>query len=293
MRVSTNYQYQLYQAAIDQTTTSYVNAQQAVSTGKRINQLSDDPYGAVTAVSMSSLQAQLQQYASNITSANDYLNTTESASSQLGTLLNQAYSLAVQGANSTNDHTALNAIASQISDLQNQLVSIGNTQNSTGQYIFAGQSSNTKPFSAANGKLAYAGDTNNISVAVGPNSQMVVNTPGSPLFTNLYNQLEQLKTNLKNGNLSAISGSDVANLKSSIANVAQLNGEVGAQIQETATLSSDNTRRQTELTTNISNIEDVNISQAVIQLTQAQNAYQAAIETAGQLSKYNLLSFIG
>ena len=293
MRISTNYQYQLFQSSLNESMTNYVAAQQAVSTGKRITQISDDPYGTVSAISMTSVQSQLQQYASNLGTATDYMKTTDSALTQVGSLLNQAYSLAVQGANGTNDQPSRNALASQITDLQQQLVSIGNSQNSNGDYVFAGQNNKTQPFTITAGKLAFSGDTNNVSVEVGPNSQMNVNTPGSPLVTDIYKQLDQLKADLTSGSLSKISGSDIVNIKASISNVAQLNGEVGAQVAAANNLTASNTQQQSFLTQNISNVTDVNIAQAVVQLTQAQTAYQAAIESAGQANKYNLLSFIG
>jgi flagellar hook-associated protein 3 FlgL len=186
----------------------------------------------------------------------------------------------------------LNAIASQITNIQSSLVNIGNTQNSSGQYVFAGQNTSTAPFSATNGKLTYTGDQGNINVEVAPGDQMTVNTPGSPLFTSMYSQLQSLKEDLQSGNLSKISNTDIANLKASMTTASNLNGQFGAQVDTVTTLTNNNTQRLTDLTSGISNIENVNVAAAAITLSQAQTAYQAALEVTANANKYNLVDFL-
>lgn len=207
--------------------------------------------------------------------------------------MNQAYQLAVEGANGTNNQDSLNALASQITDIQTALVNVGNTQNSSGQYIFAGQMTNTKPFTENSGSLAYAGDTGSLSIEVAPGQQMAVNAPGSPLFTDIYTQLQTLKSNLASGNTSNISNTDLANIKQSMSNVSELNGQFGAQVDAVTSMTAANTQRTNDLTTGISNIENVDIAKAAVQLTQAQTAYQAALEATANANKYSLLNFIG
>jgi flagellar hook-associated protein 3 FlgL len=206
--------------------------------------------------------------------------------------MTQAYQLAVEGANGSNNSSSLNAIASQITNIQSSLVNIGNTQNSSGQYVFAGQNTSTAPFSATNGKLTYTGDQGNINVEVAPGDQMTVNTPGSPLFTSMYSQLQSLKEDLQSGNLSKISNTDIANLKASMTTASNLNGQFGAQVDTVTTLTNNNTQRLTDLTSGISNIENVNVAAAAITLSQAQTAYQAALEVTANANKYNLVDFL-
>jgi len=292
MRISTSYEYQLYQSEIDSSTAAYNNAQQAVATGKAINQISDDPYGAMNALNMTALQSQINQFNNNLGTAKDFMSTNENALTQVTNLMNQAYQVAVQGANGTNNQDALNAMASQITNIQAGLVNVANTQNASGQYVFAGQQTNVQPFNSSNGKLTYSGDSGNISIEVAPGQQMAVNTPGSPLFTNLYNQLETLKSDLSSGSLSKISNTDLANLKTSMSNVSDLNGQYGAQIDAVTTMVNANTQRTTDLTSNISNIENVNVAQAALTLTQTQTVYQAALDTISQANKYNLVDFL-
>lgn len=292
MRISTNYEYARLQAEVEGTSNAYTNAQQAVTTGLRINQLSDDPAGAATAVSINSLMAQIEQYNSNMAEGQNFLNTTDSALSQAANLVNSAYQLAVSGATSTNDQSARNAMASQIGDLQASLVRLANTQMPDGQYVFAGQNTSVQPFSVSSGKLNYAGDGGSVTVATGPSQTLAVNTPGSPLFTEIYAKLQALREDLAGGNLSKISSQDIPAMQGEVSNVNQIRGSIGAQVQAITSQTQDNAQRLTELNKSVSGITNVDMAAAIITMTQAQTAYQAALMVTAQANKLSLLNFI-
>jgi flagellar hook-associated protein 3 FlgL len=282
----------MYLSELDRTSTAYTNTQQTLSTGKRINQVSDDPVGAVSAINMTALNGQLAQYSSNLSQAKDWYSFTDNALSQTNTILNSAYTLALNAANGTVDQTARNAMITQISDMESTIVNQANSQGPQGQYVFAGQKTDTQPFSAANGKLTYSGDSGSISVETGPADQMVVNSQGGPLYTSIYNQLESLKSHLASGSTSGITNTDLAAIKASIGSVNDVRGRIGAQLQTVANLTTDNTQRQQEFTKSISDVTDADMAQATLQFTQAQTAYQAALTTIGQANKFSLMDFI-
>lgn len=292
MRVSTSYRYEMFQSEIDRTSSSYLDAQQQVSSGKRINNLSDDPYGATVSISMRTLKAQLEQYNANLDQAKGFLGYTESSLSEITKVLNSVYQVAVQGANSTNDAAANQALVTQLNTLQTRIVDLANSQGPNGEYLFAGQKTDSAPYSIVNGALTCAGDSNSILVETSPNSQMAVNIPGGATFTNLYQTIANLKSDLSAGNLSKISSQDIASIKSGLDQITQLNGQVGAKLQTIATQSQDNQKRITDFTASISGVEDVDVAQAMVNLTKAQTAYQAALMTTGQANKFSLLDFI-
>src|SRR5882757_3057267 len=128
MRISTNYQYSSYQYNLQNADQQLVTLTQQLSTGKRLNDPSDDPVGLGQAISLHSLQAGIQQYMGNLNTAKGALGTVDNTASSISSLMNSAYSIAVQGASSTTDQAGRAALASQISSLQQQLVSLANTQ---------------------------------------------------------------------------------------------------------------------------------------------------------------------
>lgn len=292
MRVSTNYIFQSSSTAIQNAQQTEVQLQQEISTGKRINQPSDDPYGLSQALTLTSLKNTLSQYNSNLSYAKQYLSESNTALTGVNSMVGQAYQLAVTAANSTTDQTARQGMVSQITQMQQQLVSLANSQGANGEYIFAGQKTQAAPFTVTNGALVYSGDTNNINVAVGPNQSMTVNTQAGTMLSNLYSQLETFKNDLSSGNVSAISDVDIANLQSSQTAVLQAQGTIGGNLQQVTTLTNANSLRTTDLTSQISNITDANIAQVATQYQSAQTVYQAAITMAGQISSLSLASYL-
>jgi len=292
MRVSTGYTYEVYLGEIDRTSSAYFDAQQAVSTGKRIRQASDDPNGTTNSLSMRSLLTTVNQFSSNLENGKNFLNFTDAALSNVSNALNSAYQVALSGANGTNDQATRNGMVDQITPIEQSLVQLANSKGANGQYIFAGQKTDTQPFVVQNGKLVYSGDQNSISVETGPSDTLAVNTQGSPLFTDAYAMLEDLKKNLLSGSTGAISSTNVGALKDAITNVNGIRGQIGSKVQLVNQLQGQNTQRVQDLTTGISNVEDVDVSQAVINLKQTETAYQAALAATGGANKFSLLDFI-
>ena len=69
-------------------------------------------------------------------------------------------------------------------------------------------------------------------------------------------------------------------------------GYVGTKLQSVATLTDNYSKRITDLTGSVSDIEDVDLSAAIEKYTLAQTAYQAALSVASQGYKLSLLNFI-
>lgn len=292
MRISTDYRFDNTIGWIDQAVQSMTDAQNQVSSGKRFQTISQDPYAATQSLRLRSVLNDITQYGNNISNVKTSLNTSESALDEMNTLMKQANTLAISAANATTDQATRNSYISQISTIQARLVTLANSQGATGQYIFAGQKNDKPPFAASNGVLTFSGDTNDVTSEVGPGTQMAANTQISDMMTKVYSQLETFKKDLSSGNTSLISSQDIANTKAASDQLIQLRGTVGAQLSTLADLSSQNSKRQLDVTTNLSDNEDVDISAAVTKLQAAQTAYQAALSVASIGFKTSLMNYI-
>lgn len=292
MRISTSYQYESSTTAIQNAQQTEVALQKELSTGKRINQPSDDPNGLYQSLTLSSLNNTLTQYNSNLTYAKQFLDESNNALTSVNSMASQAYQLAVQAANSTTSQDARQGMVNQVTQMQQQLVSLANSQGANGEHIFAGQKTKAAPFSVVSNALTYSGDANNINVEVGPGQTMAVNTQAGTMLTNLYNQLQTFKNDLSSGNVSALSNVDITNLQNSQTAVLQAQGAIGGNLQQVTTLTSANTLRSNELTAQISNLTDTNVAQVATQYQSAQTVYQAAITMAAQISTLSLTSYL-
>jgi len=133
--------------AIWQTQEQENTALQQVSTGRRVNVPSDDPAAAAALVGNLTSSAQNDQYLQNTSSVEGMLQTADSTLSSVVSVLNQAISLGVQGANGTLSPSDQQGIAQQVIGIQSQVLQLANTSYQ-GIYIFAGTATTTPPFVA-------------------------------------------------------------------------------------------------------------------------------------------------
>lgn len=292
MRISTAYQYSNLETNVQLTAGRLYDAQQQVSTGRRLNKPSDDPAGLAKSLSLRTLRASIEGYDQNLQTAKGILGYTDESLSSMHDIANSAYQAALKGANSSTDQPARNALADQITQLQTRLVTVANSRGPSGQYLFAGQKDDTQPYTVGPSGIFYNGDNRQVVVPTDPTSTIVVSSPGEPMVSNFYTQLETLKNDLLGGNPGALSNVDVASMQAAQTQFSSLRGQVGSKLQTVADATTQNARRKDDLTGNISDIEEVDMSQAILGYQQAQNAYQAALTVAGQGFKMSLMDFI-
>jgi flagellar hook-associated protein 3 FlgL len=292
MRISTAYQFDMYSNDIRVAQERLAAAGRQVSTGKRIEKASDDPLGASRMLSMKSYKAATEQYSANLNVAKGVLGYTEEALSSVYDGLKRAYTLAVQGANSPTDQEGRNAMAQEIRSIQDRLVQQSNTRGPSGQYIFAGQKNGTVPYTVSGNTLAFSGDTKAVLVEASPQETMQVNTVAEPMMTDIYNKLETLRNNLLGGNVGAISGVGINDMQAAMQSVSAERGQVGAKLRKVQDYSDQYTRRVDDLTQGISDIEEVDISEAIMKYQAAQSTYQGALTVASKGFQLSLMDFI-
>ena len=292
MRISTSYQYDSYSSQIATSQARYLEAQQRVATGKRLNRPSDDPAGVATVLSVKSLKATTEQYQRNVQRAKGVLGFTESALGEANTLFRRAYELTLRAANSITDQTGREAMVAEVTEIQRRLVDLGNTKGPSGEYVFAGQANDARPFSVSGTSLTYSGDAGQILVETGPVETLAINSAGDPLFTNAYAELENLKNDLMGGNISSLSGVRIAAIQDTLNAFSQERGAVGARLRTVDDLTARYSRMADEFTKHISDVEDVDVDQAIMQYRLAETAYTAALQVASQGFRLSLMDFI-
>lgn len=294
MRVSTQQQYNTYSSRIHRTQADYFRAQQEVMTGKKADIFTNDPSSGAYLVRAKDLQSALTQFKSNLNSAKDYSGTSETALGNMHDILKTAKTLGLQGANSSTDQAARDSLAKQVGDLQNRLLQEMNSQGGAGQYVFAGQNTGVKPFTlnATLNGVDFGGDSNPILVEVGPGETLVVNQNLAPQFQAAYQHLESLKANLSSGNVSGISDINLAELDADMSIMRQQRGEAGSKMTIVSNLETQGQRRLDELAKRISEVEDVDLSEAITRMQLAQTAYQATLQVTSQAQRLSLMDYL-
>jgi len=153
------------------------------SSSLSVNVPSDNPTAAAEAVGVQQASLLNTQFAANQASATNSLNL---ESSTLGSIsktisaIQQEFTAA--GAPGLTDATR-STIAQEIQSNEQQLVSLGNTQDAQGNYIFGGFETTTPPFTVApDGSVSYSGDNGQLLTQVGNTRSIATNDPGSSIF---------------------------------------------------------------------------------------------------------------
>ena len=292
MRVSTNYQFETMRSKMNTAGDNYRVAQQRVSSGKRINSLSDDPRGLSDVLTMRGVKASIEQYKTNLDRASTWLKTSESSLSEVGNLLNRANSLAISGASATTSMDSRRAMAVEVQTIRDQVFSLANSKGPTGGYLFAGTATDKQPFNITTTGIAFQGNSGTMKVEANANDAVTINTDAQQLFTTIYATLDQLKTNLEGGSTTTISDVSIKAVQDGISLLNNIRGDVGTRAKSVESFQNDHSRRIEELTSSISNLEDVDLSQAIMEYKSAETAYQASLQVMSQGFGLSLLNYI-
>lgn len=188
MRISTSQIFNQNLIAMQQQQAKLAETQLQISTGEKILNPSDDPAGSVQLLNLQREASLSTQYLENADKATNKLENEEVTLASASDLLQRIRELAVQGLNDTNSQSDRQAIAAEISELNQQLFALANTRDSNGDYLFSGYASNTQPYNTLLGD--YQGDEGQRNLKVGPGVLVPTNDSGSAVFESTFIRTE-------------------------------------------------------------------------------------------------------
>jgi len=297
MRVATNTVDSNIISQIQQLSAQQVQLQSEVSTGLRITNPSDDPAAYSRVLSDTSQSSAIAQYSSNATAALAVNQATVSALTEVKSISDRATQIGTLGAG-TIGATAMGAYASEVNQLIEQTVQLGNGKFNN-NYLFSGTAVTTAPYSVsrdAQGNITSVSYSGNASQSSIPISSTANIAPGSDSTTNqglttFMNNLVALRDALTSGDTTAVSTAQTSLLSSenTVVNGISELGAVQMRIQV-------NQDQQTSLSQTlgklVSDETSADLPTTVVKLTQAQNAYQAAIQSAASIMQKSILTYL-
>ncbi len=198
MRVAHKTIFETIEFELGATLQELAEANTVVTTGKRINSVSDDPVGLTQLLDIGSNISNLDQIERNISTGKAWLNNGETALSSLKDLLSEAMVLSEQMANGTYNEYQRETSAKRVDGILRQAINYGNTT-VNGQYIFGGTKTETMPFDLDDEdnptKATYSGNENEFSIKTGADSSVAVGQNGKEVFG--YSTLEITSKNNK------------------------------------------------------------------------------------------------
>ncbi len=304
MRITLNMQTSGALLSINDQQEKITQLSQQIASGVTLSSPSDDPYVWAQTMNINQGLDQYNSILSNVNFATGWGQATESALNQLSDLVSQAKQIAIQatGATGTNQSASL---ADEVNGVLQQAVSLANSQYGD-QYIFGGTNTGSAPFSINNttGAVTNIGNPDYIQVKTstsdGSDGTTTVNLTGNDVFTytsggnnnvNMLQEIWNLGQDIQNNNSTGIS-SDLTSLSDAFDHINNESSVNGSTLSELTNQQSAINVIQTNEKSTLSGLEDTDMATATTKLTQAQTAYQAALQVVGMLDNLNLASLL-
>ncbi|MBO2695707.1 flagellar hook-associated protein FlgL [Shewanella algae] len=190
MRISTSQMYQQNLNSILQKQTDTNRILEQLSSGKKVNTAGDDPVAAIGIDNLYQQNALVQQYLKNVDYSKNHLSMAESKLGSAETLVTSIREQMLRAVNGTLAPSERQMIADELRGSLDELLSIANTQDESGNYLFSGYSTDTQPFAFdASGNMVYSGDSGVRDALVAQGVAMGTNIPGDSAFMKVPNGL--------------------------------------------------------------------------------------------------------
>ncbi len=285
-----------------------------ISSGKRINRPSDDPSSFATAERMKTLGNQLARREESIASARTFVDRTQQELDGLADLFTKAREDGVRAADDTRSADDRAAIANELRSIKGEVVDrMNSTQD--GEYIFAGNRTDTQPFGAdgsandaapINGSLdALDGDRTR---PIGKNQDLTINVDGKALaqydtaggdpetitgaLDNLIKAVDPADNSPPSGPPDPDISTALGEVEDALDHVISKGSEAGAIGRRLSTAQEQVEAASLEANERRSDAEDTDLATAISELQQRQTQLQAAFQATSSSQQTSLVNFL-
>jgi flagellar hook-associated protein 3 FlgL len=310
MRISTSTIYDLGVGAITRQQSALLKTQQQLASGSRILTPADDPIAAARALETTQADSMNTQYSVNRGWAKDSLSQVDGVLTGADNLLQDVKQLVVQAGNGSYSDSDRLSIATTLKSRFDELVSLANSTDGTGKYLFSGYSTSTPPFTNNAGTVQYSGDEGQRVIQVSATQQLQISESGRELFervpdasggyqsifktiNDLVNVLQTPVTNAA-AQAALTSGLSTANdnVTRALDHILAARATVGANLNQLDNLDNAGQDLGLQYKKTLSSLQDVDYAKAISDLNLQQVSLQAAQQSFQKITSLSLFDYI-
>lgn len=280
--------------------------QMQLAASKEVLKPSDSPEKSANITRLKSVVDRQQSYLDTINTVKDKLTQQETAVKSATDVLVRLKELAVQSANDTNSPQDRQYIGVEVGELRQQLLSLANTQDVNGNYIFSGTRASKAAFAADSaGRLAYQGDMTVSPAGTGDQRMVDTNRPGTQPFGKLvrtaadgsqqavgfFQTIDDFAAALQSNDTRGLQQAvgEMGSLQESMSASQAAIGAAGNTLDAQASLADETILRLKGL---LSKAEDVDYTEAITRMNKDMLALEAAQSSFAKISQLNLFNYI-
>jgi flagellar hook-associated protein 3 FlgL len=306
MKISTGLYFERATQQLGNVQGKLAHTQEQLSTGLQIVKPSDEPDKASLVTRLESELARQSSYQNTLKMVNVRLTAEETALKNTSDVMYRIKELSVQAANDTLGMQDRQSIALEIGALRDQVLSLANSQDGNGNYLFSGSRSGSPAFAKdASGRVLYQGDQARMQVNVGDNRRMNLNMPGADAFirvvrddgkgnktgVDFFQALDDL--------VNAVQTSDHVGIQRGVGEVDSLQngiseglGQIGADLNVVDLQTNVLDQVVLRLKSTRSDVEDLDYTEAITRMNKDQLALEAAQSSFAKISQLTLFKFL-
>ncbi|MCX8022900.1 MAG: flagellar hook-associated protein FlgL [Syntrophorhabdaceae bacterium] len=294
MRIGDRMKYEIFKTNLGFIKENIDTTQNKIASGKRILTPSDDPVASSKAVQFDSEKLQNEQYTRSLKSLQTLGSFYDSAINQVHDLLTRAKEIAVTQSSDTMNADTRKAVSVEIKGIIEQLVAVANTKVGN-TYIFAGKKVSTVPFTIDEDyNVTFQGTDDVPYVYVDRGTKMEASISGGDVFTGDIDVFKVLKDFAY-----ALETNDVDSIRDALDNIETSLGKAEESLAKAGTFSSrinalidDKDIRSVNIEGVLSDLVDVDITQAVTEFNSLSTAYQAMLYSMAKIQEMNVLNYL-
>lgn len=198
MRVSSSQLSELVLQGLQRQDREYAKLMTQMSSGYRINNISENPLGSITLLGLAREQSSFKQYGDNIQRVISQLEKAESYLNTSFDVLLRIQDLTLSATNGSATPDDRKALAQELVTLRDTLIDFANARDEEGNYLFGGSRLDTPPVDPAGS--GYQGDNLTRQVPVAQGVTLSINETiesvyfqGGNFFTDLNNFIDDLE----------------------------------------------------------------------------------------------------
>jgi flagellar hook-associated protein 3 FlgL len=269
-------------------------AQSELSSGRRVNVLSDDPYAAGQSSEIEAISSENDEYIANNDQLISKLGFLDSTLQRLVLSVENAQTLAAQALSGTTTAESRAALAEGVDGIRKQVLSIANTQYN-GVFLFSGSHRPAADAFTDNAPgFTYDGNDEAIYQRLDRSTTVQTNITGQDLFGDppaVLDVLDNLKTAIANNDPTAIRA-QAANLETIANRVNALDAVVGERVQLADQTQSRLREHNLALKTETSRLTDANLVESISNFNLADQAVKVSLSSQAKLEQLSLLDYL-
>lgn len=291
MRISNQNTYNAVLRDIERVSERMQNAQLQISSGKKVNKLSDDPAGMSDIVRIQGEQGEVKQYLANVATGQSRLDIADSTLQGVQSMVERARNLALLA---TSNLEGVSSYSTEIAGLREQMLAAANTT-FQGQSIFAGSNVDNAAYAKqADGTITYAGNNDVVNLQIGRGTALQTQLTGNSVFSgtiDVFSTLSSLLTAMQTGDKTAIAA-QAANLEKFSTQVGGALSRVGGLVNHAQSIQSQLTQYSLAQKSERARLEEADLASSITEFTQAETALRAATAVGAKISEITILDYL-